>query len=101
MDNLIFFSPLTLKIIANQTNESHEFFSLNSGFAQFPLSPKVRFLARSGPPFVIRSVLVGWGCPGLQMVDLSEQENGLWGRERGDRANRIRDTINEDTVCEI
>jgi len=23
------------------------------------------------------------------MVELSERENGLWGRERGDRANRI------------
>ena len=23
------------------------------------------------------------------MVDLSERENGLWGRESGDRANRI------------
>jgi len=51
------------------------------------LSPKVRYFARSGPPFVIRSVLIGWGCPGLQMVDLSERENGLWGREREDRAN--------------
>jgi len=47
------------------------------------LSPKVRYFARSGPPFVIRSVLIGWGCPGLQMVDLSERENGLWG-ERGE-----------------
>ena len=53
-----------------------------------PLSPpKLRYFARSGPPFVIRSVFIGWGCPGLQMVDLSERENGLWGRERGDRAN--------------
>jgi len=51
------------------------------------LSPKLRYFARSGPPFVIRSVLIGWGCPGLQMVDLSERENGLWGRERGDSAN--------------
>jgi len=47
-----------------------------------PLSPKLRYLARSGPPFVIRSLLIGWGCPGLKMVDLSERENGLWGRER-------------------
>jgi len=30
---------------------------------------------------------MGWGCPGLQMVDLSERENRLSGRERGDRAN--------------
>jgi len=44
-----------------------------------PLSHKLRFL--------IRSVLIGWGCPGLQMVDLSEWENWVWGRERGDRAN--------------
>jgi len=51
------------------------------------LSPKLRYFARSGPPFVIRSVLIGWGCPGLQLVDLSERENGLWGRERGDRAD--------------
>ena len=51
------------------------------------LSPKLCFTARSGPPFVIRSVLIGWGWPGLQMVDLSERENRLWGRERGDRAN--------------
>jgi len=53
------------------------------------LSPKVRYFARPGPPFVIRSVLIGWGwgCPGLQMVDLSERENRLWGRERGDRSN--------------
>ena len=51
------------------------------------LFPKLRYFALSDPPFVIRSVLIGWGCPGLQMVDLSERENGLWGRERGDRAN--------------
>jgi len=51
------------------------------------LSPKLRFLARSGPPFVIQRDLIGWGCPGLQMVDLSERENGVWGRERGDLAN--------------
>jgi len=57
-------------------------------FARSPLSlPQLRYFARTGPPFVIRSVLIGWGCPGLQMVDLSERENGLWGRERGDRAN--------------
>jgi len=52
-----------------------------------PLSPKLRYFARSGPPFVIRSVIIGWGCPKLQMVDLSARESGLWGRERGDRAN--------------
>jgi len=58
-------------------------------FARSPLSPppKLRYFARSGPPFVIQSVLIGWGCPGLKMVDLSERENGLWGGERGDRAN--------------
>jgi len=27
------------------------------------------------------------GMPGLQMVDLRERENGLWGRERRDRKN--------------
>jgi len=57
----------------------------HSVFARSPLSPpKLRYFARSGPPFVIRSVLIGWGCLGLQMV---ERENGLSGRERGDRAN--------------
>jgi len=52
------------------------------------LSPKLRYFARSGPPFVIRSVLIRWGWLGLQILDLSERENGLWGRERGDCANR-------------
>jgi len=57
-------------------------------FARSPFSlPQTPFFACSGPPFVIRSVLIGWGCPGLQMVDLSERENGFWGRERRDRAN--------------
>jgi len=57
-------------------------------FARSPLSlAQTQFFARSGPPFIIRSVLIGWGLPGLQMVDLSERENGIWGRERGDRAN--------------
>jgi len=51
------------------------------------LSRKLRYFARSGLPFVIGSVLIGWRCPGLQMVDLSDRENGLLGRERGDRAN--------------
>jgi len=51
------------------------------------LTPTLRSLARSGPPFAIRIVLIGWGCPGLEMVDLSERENGVWGRERRDRAN--------------
>ena len=45
------------------------------------------FFARSGRPFVIQSVLIGWGCSGLQMVNLSGRENGVWGRERGNRAN--------------
>ena len=36
---------------------------------------------RSGPPFVIRSVLIRWGCPGLQMVNLSEKTE--FGGERG------------------
>jgi len=61
------------------------------------LSPKLCFFARSGPPFVIRSVLIGWGWPGLQMVALSERENGLWGREREDRAN----TEYEDKSCQL
>jgi len=63
------------------------------------LSPKLCFFllflmifcplfARSGPPFVIRSVLIGSGSPGLQMVHLSERENGVWGRERGYRATQ-------------
>ena len=64
------------------------------------LSPKLRFFNRSGPPFIIRSVLFGWGCPGLQMadlperpnasermVDLSERVNVVRERERGDRSN--------------
>jgi len=59
-----------------------------SAFARSPLSlPQTPFFARAGPPFVIRSVLIGWGLSGLQMVDLSERENGIWKRERGDRAN--------------
>jgi len=48
------------------------------------LSPKLCFFVRSGPPFVIRSVLIGWGCPGLQTVDLSERENIDFGGERGE-----------------
>jgi len=51
------------------------------------LSPKLSFFARSGPPFQIRSVLIGLGCPKLQMVDLSERENRLCGGGRGVRAN--------------
>ena len=51
------------------------------------LCPKPRFFARSGPPFVIQSDLIELGCPRLQMVDLSERENGVWRTERGDRAN--------------
>ena len=53
------------------------------------LSPKLRFFTRSGPSFVIRSVLIGWGCLGSQMVDLSERENGVWRKERADRANTV------------
>ena len=45
------------------------------------------FSSLSGPPFVIRSVLIGLGCPRLRMVDLSKGGNGVWGRNRGDRAN--------------
>jgi len=52
----------------------------------FSLSPNLRFVARSGPPFVVQRVLFGWG-PGLQMGDVSERENGVRGREMGDRAN--------------
>jgi len=47
------------------------------------LFPKLRFIARSGSPFVIQSILIGWGCSGLQMVELRERENGVWGKERG------------------
>jgi len=47
------------------------------------LSPKLYYFDCSGPPYVIRSVLIGWGCPGLQLVDLTERGNGLWGREKG------------------
>jgi len=46
------------------------------------LSPKPRFFARSGPPFVIRSVLIGWGCPGSKMVDLTNKTE--FGGERGE-----------------
>jgi len=56
-------------------------------FYLFSLFPKLLFLARPGPPFVIQSDLIRWGCPGLQMVDLSEREKGVWRRERGDCAN--------------
>jgi len=54
-----------------------------------PLSP-------SQTPFLFCSLtsaicdpkrLIGWGCPGSHMVNLSERKNGVWGRERGDRAN--------------
>jgi len=51
------------------------------------LSPKLRFFARSGPPFVIRSIFLGLGCRGLQVADLNERKNGVWVEERGDRAN--------------
>jgi len=41
------------------------------------LSPRLRFFARSGPlslarSFVNQSVLIGWVCPGLRMVNMSE-----------------------------
>jgi len=56
-----------------------------SEFAWSILSiPQTPFFSRSGPPFVIRSVLIG--CPRL-VVDLSGRENTVWGRERRDRAN--------------
>ena len=42
-------------------------------------TPKLHIFARTGPPFVIRSVLNRLGCRILQMVDLSERENGVWG----------------------
>jgi len=73
---------------------------LNSVFARSPLSlsPKVCFLARSGPPFVIRSVLIGWGHPGhphpmrtLRITnggpERAKKKNRVWGRETGDHAN--------------
>jgi len=40
-------------------------------------SPELRFSARSGPSFVIQSVLLGLGCLGWQMMDLGEWENGV------------------------
>ena len=49
------------------------------------LSPKLRFLARSDPPFVIRGIQ--WKRSGLQMADQNERKNGVWGREKGNRAN--------------
>jgi len=52
-----------------------------------PLSPKVCFLARSGPPFVIRGIPIQWERSGLQMADLNERKNRVWGIEKGDRAN--------------
>jgi len=43
------------------------------------LSPKFRFLARSGPPFVLRGIPIQWERSGLQMADLNERENGVGG----------------------
>jgi len=57
--------------------------------------PNSVLFARSGPPFVIRSVLIGRGCPGLQMVDLSERKNRLWGEREGrSRKQRITYSFN-------
>jgi len=51
------------------------------------LSHKVCFLALSGPPFVIRGIPIQWERSRLQMADLNERKNRVWGREKGDRAN--------------
>ena len=42
--------------------------------------PSLSPVFRSGPPFVIRSVIIGCVCPGLKMTDLNEKE---FGGERG------------------
>jgi len=47
------------------------------------LPSKVRFLARSGPPFVIRGIPIQWERSGLQMADLNERNNGVWGEREG------------------
>jgi len=52
-----------------------------------PLSPPPNSVFSLVPPFVMRSVLVGWGFLGSKMADLRERENGVWGRKRGNRAN--------------
>jgi len=71
-----------------------------SVFARSPLclSPKLRFLARSGPPFVIRGIPIQWERSGLQMADLNERNNGVWGSERGDRANTELTRIHRNRV---
>ena len=43
------------------------------------LSPTLRFLARSGPPFVIRGIPIQWERSGLKMADLSERNNAVGG----------------------
>jgi len=49
------------------------------------LSPKDRFSLAL--PYVIRGIRIQWERSGLQMADLHERKNGVWGRERRDRAN--------------
>ena len=49
------------------------------------LSPKLRFLTRSGRPFVIRGMPFNEDAPDYKWRN--ERKNGVWGRERGDRAN--------------
>ena len=55
-----------------------------SVFARSPLSTPNSIFFSLGLPFVVRSVLIGCECPGLQMVDLSERENGRREGERGE-----------------
>jgi len=90
----VFSSPnLVLSYLGGLQSEKHVPRLRNLSLPDLPsLSQKliVSLFARSDPPFVIRSVLIEWGCPGLQMVDLSERENRAWGRDRGDRANFVR-----------
>ena len=84
-----FFSLLSHSLFMNKT-----FCSVWSYGVQFcvctisPLSlPQTLFFRSFRSAICNRGVLIGLGCPGLQMVDLSERENGLSGTETGDRAN--------------
>jgi len=63
---------------------------LYSGFARSPLSLPLTpffFFARPGPPFVIRDIPIQKERSGLQIADLNGRKNGVWGRDREDRAN--------------
>ena len=43
------------------------------------LSPKLRYFARPGPPFVIRSVLIGWGCPDYKWWTCASEKTDFGG----------------------